>query len=96
MKFKNTSFLLAVLFAGMFFFGCKHTPEHLAPDYGKSFNAAFKRQALNPEGPKDLSPANALPGKLASDIYKKRYVKTMTEKKEKGKDNISEELGDLD
>ena len=56
------------------------------PDIGRTLQTGLQRQVIRPEAPADRTPADGLPGELASKIYKKRYVKTMTEKENKTKD----------
>jgi hypothetical protein len=93
---KYIPFLLGVIIGLFAFSGCQHAPKHLTPDHGQYFHAAFNRQVLNPDGPADPSPAITLPGDLGHEIYKERYVKSMTEEKDENSDTVSRELGGLD
>ena len=71
------------------------TGQRLDPEFGQCLEAGFAAQALNPNAPTDPAPADSLPGDLAGQIYKKRYVKPMTEEK-KEKEDTSSQLSGLD
>jgi hypothetical protein len=51
-------------------------PAHL----GEALTMGLNRQVLHPAAPTDRSPADGIPGDLATQIHKKRYLKAMTEK----------------
>lgn len=87
--------LVAVLTGLLVFNGCLHAPGDMNPNFGKSFHAAFHRQVVNPEGPADPTPVDTQPGFLANEIYQKRYVKGMTEDIKEDKEDVSQELRDL-
>jgi CDGSH-type Zn-finger protein len=91
---RSYGYLLIALFL---FCGCgtTETKPHLDPEFGQCVKAGFEAQALNPNAPADHAPADSLPGDLANQIYKKRYIKTMTEEK-KEKDDTASELSGLD
>jgi hypothetical protein len=87
---RNTVMLMCMfVFAGGVI-ACS-APAHLSPDYGDAFRSAVAAQVLNPEAPEDPAPADTLPGEIASQIYKKRYIKSLTEEK-KEKEGVSERL----
>jgi hypothetical protein len=93
---KQTYLYLAVLLAGLLLSaGCNHAPRYMSQDHGQSYKAAFSRQVVNPEGPSDPAPAETLPGALGNDIYKKRYIKSMTEERREEGESVSKQLGDL-
>ena len=75
--------------------GCRHAEKNLSSGFGKSYKAAFNRQVINPDSPKDLGPVDTLPGSVGNQIYRKRYVKSLTEEK-KSEESVSQELSDLD
>jgi hypothetical protein len=75
--------------------GCSTSLQRLDPEFGKCLEAGLAAQAINLEAPTDPTPADSLPGELASQIYNKRYVKTMTEEKKEG-DNAASQLSGLD
>ncbi len=84
--------MAAVLWAGC---AAETAPQAPSPRFGQCIQEAFYAQVLHPDAPRDASPADRLPGELADQIYKKRYVKTMTEEK-KEKADTSSELSGLD
>ncbi|MBN1905176.1 MAG: hypothetical protein JW927_08785 [Deltaproteobacteria bacterium] len=94
MKLKRFCFYIALTMI-VICSGCKHVPKNITPEFGKSYKTAFTRQVLNPDAPKDQSPVVTLPGNVGSEIYHKRYIKSLTEEK-KSDDSISEELSDMD
>ncbi|PIE73711.1 MAG: hypothetical protein CSA20_01935 [Deltaproteobacteria bacterium] len=75
-------FLAGVLSYTTILCGCAHTPQRLSDDYGQTTSNAFAAQVINPFSPEDNAPVAELPGDLASNLYKNRYLKEMTEKKE--------------
>jgi hypothetical protein len=85
--------LIATLLIG----GCTtaSTGGRLDPEYGRRVEAGLAAQAINPNAPDDPTPADSLPGDLANQIYKKRYIKAMTEEK-KEKDDTASQLSGLD
>ncbi len=96
MSFNRHPFQVATVIACLLLFmGCRHTPRYMSPEHGQSYRAAFERQVLNIQAPEDRSPADTLPGAIGSDIYKKRYLKSMTEEKKEKEDSVSRELRDL-
>jgi hypothetical protein len=90
---KTMALMVVIVLIG----GCaaKIASEKHDPHFGQCVEAAFAAQVLHPEGPADASPADLLPGDLADQIYKKRYVKGMTEEK-KEKADTSSKLSGLD
>jgi len=60
--------------------GCATTSSN-AYDHGRSYNALFAAQAVNPHAPADPAFAASLPGDVADRIYNERYVKSLTEDK---------------
>jgi len=91
----NLGILTAIVFLLTACAGIADPPGRLDPDFGKSCRNAFSAQTINPTAPADSSPATSLPGELANQIYKQRYVKPMTEEK-KEKEDASSELSSLD
>jgi hypothetical protein len=83
-----------LIFIQLAVFGCKTTEED-TDRFGQSYRNFFTKQIINPEGPKDPSAAETLPGKLGSEIYEKRYIKSMTEEAEEESDTVSRGLRDL-
>ncbi|WP_028319516.1 hypothetical protein [Desulfobulbus elongatus] len=71
--------------------GCSSRP-HLTPDFGESYFNGINAQRINPAAPANPAPADTLPGDLTMQIYQKRYIKSMTEKKEE-KEDVASELG---
>lgn len=47
-------------------------------DHANTYEELFAAQVINVDAPSDKTPAQTLPGALASDIYKKRYAASMT------------------
>ncbi|MGD9161170.1 MAG: hypothetical protein PVG39_22320 [Desulfobacteraceae bacterium] len=74
--------------------GCRHTPKHLTQNFGDSYKAAFNQQVINPYAPEERGAVNSLPGALGNQIYKKRYVKSLTEEKDE-EESLSKKLGAL-
>lgn len=64
--------------------------QHLSGDFGESFHTGFSRQVMHPEAPADPAPAEAQPGELAHQIYKKRYIKEMTEEDKDQEESVSQ------
>lgn len=91
----NLGILTTMIFLLTACAGIADPPGRLDPDFGENYRNAFSSQAINPMAPVDSSPAATLPGELANQIYKKRYVKPMTEEK-KEKEDASSELSSLD
>jgi hypothetical protein len=67
---------------------CETAPSHV----GKALAAGLNRQVLHPEGPADRSPVDGLSGELAAQIYKKHYLKSMTEKETQNAEKASQEF----
>jgi hypothetical protein len=57
------------------------------PNVGDALKTGLNRQVIHPRAPADPTPADGLPGELATRLFKKRYVKTITEKENKNKDD---------
>jgi len=73
--------------------GCStQSPKYLSPEFGKSYDALFSSQVIKPDAPRDRSPADTLPGELAGQIYKNRYIKSMITDKKK-KETVKQQLG---
>ncbi|GAB6906859.1 conserved exported hypothetical protein [Desulfosarcina cetonica] len=87
--------ILCDLLAVVLISACSAPPQRLDPHFGACLEAGLSAQAINPNAPSDPTPADTMPGDLADQIYKKRYLKTMTEEK-KEKDNTSNQLSGLD
>ncbi|BBO89724.1 hypothetical protein [Desulfosarcina ovata] len=68
-----------MLFALIFLSACSAAPQRLDFHFGQYVTAGFSAQPINPDAPTDPTPAETLPGDLAGHIYKKRYIKGMTE-----------------
>lgn len=85
--------LIAVFLLG----GCTSatTGQRMDPQFGQCVNNSLAAQVINADAPDDPSYADALPGDLAGQIYTKRYVKSMTEKKKEDED-ASSRLSGLD
>lgn len=85
---------LGVLLTALFFFGActSTTGERMDPQFGECLQKGLSAQVVNPDAPADQSPADSLPGELGTQIYNKRYVKSMTEEKDE-EDDVSSELG---
>ena len=62
------------------------------PNVATPLKTGLQRQLVRTDAPLDRTGQDSLPGALASDIYKKRYIKTMTEKEKDKKDNASQEF----
>lgn len=90
--FLSTIFIIGFLFI----LSCHHAPAHFSPDYGKSYRALFSRQVVNTGAPSNPEPVVTLPGAVGSDIYKKRYIKSLTEDKKEKKESVGRQLRDLD
>jgi hypothetical protein len=86
--------LVILLFIHLGVSGCKTTEED-TDRFGQSYRNFFTKQIINPEGPEDPSAAETLPGALGSEIYEKRYIKSMTEEAEEESDTVSRGLRDL-
>ena len=77
---KNATALLFLLPFAFLFGACSTAQEeHLGPRFGECLKAGFAAQLVNPNAPNDSSPADSMPGELATQIYKNRYLKSMTE-----------------
>ena len=69
------------------------TDENLhGPDMATPLKTGLQRQLVQPDAPRDRTGNTPLPGALAADIYKKRYVKTMTEEDKENEENASQEF----
>ncbi|BBO86511.1 hypothetical protein DSCO28_70770 [Desulfosarcina ovata subsp. sediminis] len=88
-------FLSGLLFVAIFLSACTTAPQRLDPHFGEYLEAGISAQIVNPDAPMNPAPADTLPGDLAGQIYKKRYVKSMTEEK-KENENASSQLSGLD
>ncbi len=75
-------------------FACS-APKHLSPEYGESYHEAFSSQVIDPDAPEDPSHADTLPGDIANKIYKKRYIKSMTEKEKEKEEGVGQQLRDI-
>lgn len=91
-KTKTCCIILTLII--LLFAGCRHTPQHLTQNFGASYKAAFSRQVLNPDGPEDHGPVDSLSGDVANQIYKKRYIKSLTEEKDE-EESVNKKLGTL-
>lgn len=61
--------------------------------HGRSYRAYFSAQPVNPDAPADPAPAMTLPGRVANDIYEKRYLPAMTEKKSEKDEKVETQFG---
>ena len=66
--------------------------QHLSGDFGESFHTGFSRQVMHPEAPADPMPVDTQPGELAHQIYKKRYIKEMTEEDKDQEESVSQKI----
>ena len=57
--------------------GCARS-THLSADYGRSYDALFASQVINPDAPKDRTPVEGMPGYIASQIYNDIYIPSLT------------------
>ncbi|MCD6185040.1 MAG: hypothetical protein J7K84_04515 [Deltaproteobacteria bacterium] len=69
--------ILSVIFL-IFLIGCAQT-NHLSDEYGKSYNALFAAQVVNPDAPHDSEPVDGMPGYTAIQIYNDVYLPGLTE-----------------
>lgn len=85
---------LGILLTALFFFGaCSSTTgERMDSHFGECLENGLAAQVMNPDAPDDPSPADSLPGELGTQIYNKRYLKSMTEERDE-EDDVSSELG---
>ncbi|AEB08661.1 hypothetical protein [Desulfobacca acetoxidans] len=81
-----SSLLLATLL--MLSSGCAHDPDN----YGQSYQQWFEAQVKNPDAPANPSPAATLPGEIAMEIQKKRYIPMLTEKKKDNKGKVQSQF----
>ncbi|NLI82308.1 MAG: hypothetical protein GX443_11595 [Deltaproteobacteria bacterium] len=75
-------------------FGCCTDQGPSGPPYGQCTHLWFSAQVLNPDAPADPTPAMVLPGKVAAEIYEKRYIPAMTEKKKEERAKMESQYGD--
>lgn len=98
MKVKSLNRLRTIpcgLLAVVLISACSTAPQRLDPHFGAYLETGLRAQVVNPDAPSDPTPADTLPGDLAGQIYKKRYLKAMTEEK-KEKESTSSQLSGLD
>jgi PBP1b-binding outer membrane lipoprotein LpoB len=80
--------ILPVIFL-IFLTGCAQT-THLSDEYGKSYNALFSAQVINPDAPLDRAPVDGMPGYTAAQIYNDVYLPGLTESGSNyGRDTVS-------
>jgi len=91
---KSLAAFLALISCLILSLGCT-VPDRQSPNLGKSYKLGFSSQIINHDAPYDRSPVDTLPGDIANQIYHKKYIPSLTEKKE-NKDSASQELGDMD
>ena len=72
-------------------FACSAS-KHLSPEYGESYHETFSSQVIDPDAPEDPSYADTLPGDIANKIYKKRYIRSMTEKEKEKDEGVGQQL----
>lgn len=63
--------------------GCARS-THLSTDYGRSYDALFASQVINPDAPKDRTPVEGMPGYIASQIYNDIYIPSLTGTEDSG------------
>ena len=49
-------------------------PSHFSENFGKSYNALFQAQEVNPDAPDDRTPVDGMPGYTATQIYNNVYL----------------------
>ncbi len=91
---KSLAALLTLISCLIFCLGCTAS-DRQSSNLGKSYKLGFSSQIINHDAPYDRSPVDTLPGDIANQIYHKKYISSLTEKK-KDKDSASQELGDMD
>ena len=85
-KFFARGLICCMIYLLLFIFqGCA---PHLSENYGKSYETVLYTQAINPDGPKDMSPVDSYPGVIAEGIYEK-YLTTF------GSKSFAEQLGEM-
>ncbi len=76
--------------------GCRHAPQYMTENYGKSYNAAFNQQVINNNAPDDKTPVDSTPGNISTQIYNKKYIKGLTEDKKDQQESVGQKLNSLD
>ena len=82
--------LTATLISGLC--ACANDTAHHGPDMATPLKTGLQRQLVQPDAPRDRTGTTPLPGALAADIYKKRYVSTMTEENNEKEEKASQEF----
>lgn len=72
--------------------GCATGLEPAGADVATSLTAGLTRQVVRPGGCADPTPADGLPGELATKLYQNRYIKMMTEKQDDEEQKASAEF----
>ena len=81
----KTILFLVSLVSLVFLTGCAQT-THLSDEYGKSYNALFAAQVVNPDAPHDRAPVDGMPGYTAIQIYNDVYLPGLTKSDSSGGD----------
>jgi len=81
----KTILFLVSLVSLVFLTGCTQT-THLSDEYGKSYNALFAAQVVNPDAPHDRAPVDGMPGYTAIQIYNDVYLPGLTKSDSSGGD----------
>ncbi len=84
--------VLAALSALLLLNACA-TDCHNQSAHGQSHRAIFAAQPVNPDAPANPAPAMFLPGNISNDIYQKRYLPSMTEKKSEKDEKLETQFG---
>lgn len=83
----------AMIIAALVATACAATHnEGCGKDMKSALNQGLRRQVINAEAPSNSSVAEGLPGDIASQIYKRRYIKTMTEDKDEDNKKASNQF----
>jgi hypothetical protein len=82
MQIKQLLFFI-FLMAALAPMGCAG-PDHLSENYGKSYDALFQAQVVNPDAPRDPAPVDGMAGYTATQIYNDIYLPGLTSEDDAG------------